>query len=306
MKARHFLQFKDFTREEYEHLFTRTRWIKDQFKSYRQYWPLIDRTLVMIFEKQSTRTRLSFEAGMHQLGGAAIYLNTRDSQLGRGEPVEDAAEVISRMSDIVMIRTYEQEIVERFAKHSRVPVINGLTNEYHPCQILGDIYTFMEQRGPIQGRTVAWIGDSNNVCNTWLQAAEVFDFNVHVSTPPGYEVEAERAGLYGTSHYEEFSDPMEAARDADLVTTDVWTSMGFEAENEERKRDFEDWQVDVEMMKIARKDAVFMHCLPAHRGEEVAAEVIDGPQSVVWDEAENRLHSQKALMEFLMLGRVEQ
>jgi ornithine carbamoyltransferase len=306
MKARHFLQFKDFTREEYEHLFARTRWIKDQFKSYRQYWPLIDRTLVMIFEKQSTRTRLSFEAGMHQLGGAAIYLNTRDSQLGRGEPVEDAAEVISRMSDIVMIRTYEQEIVERFAKHSRVPVINGLTNEYHPCQILGDIYTFMEQRGPIQGRTVAWIGDSNNVCNTWLQAAEVFDFNVHVSTPPGYEVEAERAGLYGTSHYEEFSDPMEAARDADLVTTDVWTSMGFEAENEERKRDFEDWQVDVEMMKIARKDAVFMHCLPAHRGEEVAAEVIDGPQSVVWDEAENRLHSQKALMEFLMLGRVEQ
>ena len=227
MKARHFLQFKDFTREEYEHLFARTRWIKDQFKSYRQYWPLIDRTLVMIFEKQSTRTRLSFEAGMHQLGGAAIYLNTRDSQLGRGEPVEDAAEVISRMSDIVMIRTYEQEIVERFAKHSRVPVINGLTNEYHPCQILGDIYTFMEQRGPIQGRTVAWIGDSNNVCNTWLQAAEVFDFNVHVSTPPGYEVEAERAGLYGTSHYEEFSDPMEAARDADLVTTDVWTSMGF-------------------------------------------------------------------------------
>ncbi len=304
MKARHFLQFKDFTREEYEYLFARTRWIKDQFKSYRQYWPLIDRTLVMIFEKQSTRTRLSFEAGMHQLGGAAIYLNTRDSQLGRGEPVEDAAEVISRMSDIVMIRTFEQDIIERFAGHSRVPVINGLTNEYHPCQILGDIYTFMEQRGPIQGKTVAWIGDSNNVCNTWLQAAEVFDFNVHVSTPPGYGVEAERAGLYGTSHYEEFSDPMQAARGADLVTTDVWTSMGFEAENEERKRDFEDWQVDAEMMKIAKKDAIFMHCLPAHRGEEVAADVIDGPQSVVWDEAENRLHSQKALIEFLLLGRL--
>ena len=304
MKARHFLQFKDFTREEYEYLFARTRWIKDQFKSYRQYWPLIDRTLVMIFEKQSTRTRLSFEAGMHQLGGAAIYLNTRDSQLGRGEPVEDAAEVISRMSDIVMIRTFEQDIIERFAGHSRVPVINGLTTEYHPCQILGDIYTFMEQRGPIQGKTVAWIGDSNNVCNTWLQAAEVFDFNVHVSTPPGYGVEAERAGLYGTSHYEEFSDPMQAARGADLVTTDVWTSMGFEAENEERKRDFEDWQVDAEMMKIAKKDAIFMHCLPAHRGEEVAADVIDGPQSVVWDEAENRLHSQKALIEFLLLGRL--
>jgi ornithine carbamoyltransferase len=304
MKARHFLQFKDFTREEYEHLFARTRWIKDQFKSYRQYWPLIDRTLVMIFEKQSTRTRLSFEAGMHQLGGAAIYLNTRDSQLGRGEPVEDAAEVISRMSDIVMIRTFEQAIIDRFARHSRVPVINGLTNEYHPCQILGDIYTYLEHRGPIEGKTVAWIGDSNNVCNTWLQAAEVFNFNVHVSTPPGYEVEAERAGLYGTSHYEEFPDPMKAAEGADLVTTDVWTSMGFEAENEERKRDFEDWQVDSEMMKVAKKDAVFMHCLPAHRGEEVSADVIDGPQSVVWDEAENRLHAQKALMEFLLLGRV--
>ena len=306
MKTRHFLQFKDLSREEYEYLFLRTRWIKDQFKSYRQYWPLIDRTLVMIFEKHSTRTRLSFEAGMHQLGGSAVFLNTRDSQLGRGEPVEDAAEVISRMSDIVMIRTFEQEIVERFAKHSRVPVINGLTNEYHPCQILGDIYTFIEQRGPISGKTVAWIGDSNNVCNTWLQAAEVFNFNVHVSTPPGYEVEPERAGLYGTGHYEEFSDPMQAARDADLVTTDVWTSMGFEAENEERKRDFEDWRVDAEMMKIAKKDAVFMHCLPAHRGEEVTAEVFDGPQSVVWDEAENRLHSQKALIEFLLLGRVEQ
>ncbi len=306
MTPRHFLQFKDFSREEYEYLFTRTRWIKDQFKSYRQYWPLIDRTLVLIFEKQSTRTRLSFEAGMHQLGGTAIYLNTRDSQLGRGEPVEDAAEVISRMSDVVMIRTFEQEIVERFARHSRVPVINGLTNEYHPCQILGDIYTYTEQRGPITGKTVAWIGDSNNVCNTWLQAAEVFGFNVHVSTPPGYEVEPERAGIYGTSHYKEFADPMDAARDADLVTTDVWTSMGFEAENEERKRDFEKWQVDAEMMRIAGKNAIFMHCLPAHRGEEVAADVIDGPQSVVWDEAENRLHSQKALIEFLLLGRVEQ
>ncbi len=193
---------------------------------------------MMIFEKASTRTRLSFEAGMQQLGGSAIYLNTRDSQLGRGEPVEDAAQVISRMSDIVMIRTFEQEIIERFAGHSRVPVINGLTNEYHPCQILADIFTFIEHRGPIQGKTVAWIGDSNNVCNTWLQAAEVLDFNVHVSTPPGYEVEAERAGLYGTDHFEQFADPMDAARGADLVTTDVWTSMGFEAENEERLRDF--------------------------------------------------------------------
>lgn len=304
MAIKHFLQFNDLNREEIEHIFTRASWIKSQFKNYKQYWPLQDRTLVMIFEKASTRTRLSFEAGMHQLGGSAIYLNTRDSQLGRGEPVEDAAQVISRMSDIVMIRTFEQSIIERFAANSRVPVINGLTNEYHPCQILADIFTFIEHRGSIQGKTVAWIGDSNNVCNTWLQAAEVLDFNVHVSTPPEYEVEAERANLYGTDHFEEFADPMEAARDADLVTTDVWTSMGFEAENEERRKDFADWQVDADMMKIAKKDALFMHCLPAHRGEEVAAEVIDGPHSVVWDEAENRLHVQKALMEYLLLGKV--
>jgi len=304
-KLRHFLQFKDLSRAELEYLFRRTRWIKDQFKRYKRYWPLEDRTLVMIFEKQSTRTRLSFEAGMHQLGGAAIFLNTRDSQLGRGEPVEDAAQVISRMCDIVMIRTFEQSILERFAAHSRVPVINGLTNEYHPCQVLADIFTFVEQRGPIKGRTVAWIGDSNNVCNTWLQAAEVLDFNVHVSTPPGYEVEPERAGLYGTDHYEEYRDPMAAARGADLVTTDVWTSMGFEAENEARKRDFEAWQVDPDMMKAAKKGALFMHCLPAHRGEEVSAAVIDGPQSAVWEEAENRLHTQKALIEFLLLGKVK-
>ena len=301
---RHFLQFRDLSREELDHLFLRTRWIKDKFKRYERFWPLADRTLVMIFEKQSTRTRLSFEAGMQQLGGAAIFLSTRDSQLGRGEPVEDAAQVMSRMCDLVMIRTFEQDIVERFAANSRVPVINGLTNEYHPCQILADIYTYIEQRGDIRGKTVAWIGDSNNVCNTWLQAAEVLGFNVHVSTPPGYEIEPERANLLGTGHYREFTDPMEAARGADLVTTDVWTSMGFEAENDARKKDFGDWQVDAEMMKVAAKDAVFMHCLPAHRGEEVSAGVIDGPQSVVWEEAENRLHAQKALMEFLLLGKV--
>jgi ornithine carbamoyltransferase len=304
MSPRHFLQVKDFNREELAYVFERTRWIKDRFKRYEPHRPLHDRTLAMVFEKHSTRTRVSFEAGMHQLGGSVITLMTRDTQLGRGEPIEDVARVITRMVDIVMIRTYEQRIIEQFATHSRVPVINGLTNEYHPCQILGDIYTYQEIRGDIRGKTVAWIGDSNNVCNTWLQAAEVFDFNVHVSTPPGYEVEPERAGLYGTEHYEEFEDPMEAARDADLITTDVWTSMGFEAEDAERKRDFEHWQVDVEMMRAAKKNAIFMHCLPAHRGEEVAAAVIDGPQSVVWDEAENRLHTQKALMEFLLLGRV--
>jgi ornithine carbamoyltransferase len=301
---RHFLQFRDLSAEECHHLFARTRWIKAQFKAYQRYVPMVDRTLVMIFEKASTRTRLSFEAGFQQLGGSVIYMNTRDSQLGRGEPVEDAAQVISRMSDLVMIRTFEQDIIERFARHSRVPVINGLTNEYHPCQILADIVTFIEHRGDIRGKTVAWVGDSNNVCNTWLQAAEVLDFKVQVSTPPGYAVETERAGLVGADHFEVFADPMDACRHADLVTTDVWTSMGFEAENEARRAAFAHWCVDADMMRVAQPDALFMHCLPAHRGEEVAAEVIDGPQSVVWDEAENRLHAQKALMEFLLLGRV--
>ncbi len=304
-KLRHFLQFNDLSRDDIDYLFARTRIIKDRFKRYVRHMPLLDRTLVMIFEKASTRTRLSFEAGMHQLGGAAIYLNTRDTQLGRGEPVEDAAQVISRMCDLVMIRTFEQTIVERFAANSRVPVINGLTNEYHPCQILADIFTFIEHRGSIRGKTVAWIGDSNNVCNTWLQAAEVLDFQVRVSTPPGYEVEPERAGLHSQGHFEQFADPMQAAKGADLVTTDVWTSMGFEAENEARAKAFADWMVDEDMMRQADPKALFMHCLPAHRGEEVAAGVIDGPQSVAWDEAENRLHAQKALMEFLLLGRLK-
>ena len=302
---RHFLEFKDLTREEFDYIFQRARWIKDKFKRYETYHPLFDRTLVMIFEKASTRTRLSFEAGMFQLGGSAIYLNTRDSQLGRGEPVEDAAQVISRMSDVVMIRTFEQTIVERFAANSRVPVINGLTNEFHPCQILTDVFTWIERHGSIQGKTVAWIGDTNNMCNSWLQAAELLDFKVHVSSPKGYEVDPAKANISGTACFEQFDDPMDAARGAHIITTDVWTSMGFEAENEVRRRDFKDFQVDADMMKVAAKEAVFMHCLPAHRGEEVTAEVIDGPQSVVWDEAENRLHAQKALLEFLVMGRVE-
>lgn len=303
MSIKHFLQFNDFTREEIEYVFERAAWIKSQFKSYKKYWPLEDRTLVMIFEKASTRTRLSFEAGMQQLGGAAIYLNTRDSQLGRGEPVEDSAQVISRMSDAVMIRTYEQKILERFAENSRVPVINGLTNEYHPCQILADIFTYTEHRGSIQGKTVAWIGDANNMSYTWLQAADLLDFKLNISTPPGYTLDPNLADLNSTA-LSVFEDPMEAAKGADLLTTDVWTSMGFESENEERRRDFADWQVDDAMLKVAQPDALFMHCLPAHRGEEVTADVIDGKNSVVWDEAENRLHVQKALMEYLMLGKV--
>jgi ornithine carbamoyltransferase len=304
---RHFLQCKDFSRDDYAYLFERTRWIKERFKRYEMYQPLRDRTLAMVFEKASTRTRVSFEAGMNQLGGIAINLNRGDTQLSRGEPIEDVARVISRMVDVVMIRTFEQTIIDRFAAHSRVPVINGLTNEYHPCQILADIYTYVEHRGSIAGKTVAWIGDSNNVCSTWLQIAAILDFKVHVSTPPGYEIERMGVGT-GTGsgrYYESFADPMDACRGADLVTTDVWTSMGFESENEVRKRAFADWMVDADMMKQANADALFMHCLPAHRGEEVTAEVIDGPQSVVWDEAENRLHAQKALLEFLVCGRVE-
>ena len=305
MQVRHYLQFKDFAREEYEYLFQRAAWIKDVFKRYVPHQPLRDRTLAMVFEKQSTRTRVSFEAGMHQLGGTVITLMTHDTQLGRGEPIEDVARVITRMVDIVMIRTYEQAIIERFAEHSRVPVINGLTNEYHPCQILGDIFTYNEHRGSIRGRTVAWIGDSNNVCHTWLQAAKIFDFNLRVASPPGYELEPDAGETYESMRLEVFDDPVKAARGAHLITTDVWTSMGAEAEAEERRQDFADYRVDREMMAAASPDALFMHCLPAHRGEEVAAEVIDGPQSVVWDEAENRLHTQKALMEYLLLGRVK-
>ena len=302
--VRHYLQFTDLSADEYAHVFARAAEIKRKFKAYEKHHPLVDRTLAMIFEKASTRTRVSFEAGMYQLGGSVVHLTTGDSQLGRSEPIEDSARVISRMTDLVMIRTYGQDKIERFASHSRVPVINGLTNEFHPCQILADIFTYIEHRGSIQGKTVAWVGDGNNMANTWLQAAELLGFTVHMSTPSGYEVDQAVAGLRSADSYKIFKDPEDACRSADLVTTDVWTSMGFEAENEARKKAFADWRVDEAMMEVAKPDALFMHCLPAHRGEEVSAEVIDGPQSVVWDEAENRMHAQKALMEFLLLGRV--
>jgi ornithine carbamoyltransferase len=301
---KHFLQFRDFRAEEYAYLFERAREIKKRFKNYERYTPLSDRTLAMIFEKASTRTRVSFEAGMYQMGGSVVNLTTTDSQLGRAEPVEDTARVISRMVDIVMIRTFEQAKLEAFAANSRVPVINGLTNEYHPCQILADVFTWIEQRGSIEGKTVAWVGDGNNMAATWLQAADALGFTLHVSTPGGYEVDAAAAGVKRTECLRVFRDPLDACRDADVVTTDVWTSMGYEAESAERSKAFADWCVDREMMATAKPDALFMHCLPAHRGEEVEAEVIDGPQSVVWDEAENRLHVQKALMEYLVLGRI--
>jgi len=301
---KHFLQLKDLSRAELEYLLARSRMLKQRHRGGTLYQPLKGKTLGMIFEKSSTRTRVSFEAGMAQLGGAALFLTARDTQLGRGELVEDVAEVISRMVDAIMIRTFEHDIVERFAAHSRVPVINGLTDEYHPCQILADVFTFLEQRGPIRGKTVAWIGDSNNVCNTWLQAARIFDFTLRVCSPPGYELEPQRGEAH-EGRLQLLSDPREAVRNADLVTTDVWTSMGFEEEADERRKQFAPYQVSQDTMKRARPDALFMHCLPAHRGEEVEAAVIDGPQSVVWEEAENRLHTQKALIEYLLLGKVE-
>ena len=301
---KHYLQFKDLRAEEYAYLFERTRNIKTRFKNYERYTPLVDRTLAMIFEKASTRTRVSFEAGMYQMGGSVVHLTTDGSQLGRAEPIEDSARVISRMVDLVMIRTFEQTKIERFAAHSRVPVINGLTNEYHPCQILADIFTFIEQRGSIQGKVVAWVGDGNNMANTWLQAADILGFTLHISTPGGYEVDPTLGGVANPGCVKTFKSPFAACEGAHLVTTDVWTSMGFEAENEARQKAFADWCVDAQMMSLAQQDALFMHCLPAHRGEEVAADIIDGPQSVVWDEAENRMHVQKALMEYLLLGRI--
>ena len=300
---KHYLQFNDLSADECAYVFARAALIKKKFKAYEKHHTLADRTLAMIFEKASTRTRVSFEAGMYQLGGSVVHLTTGDSQLGRAEPIEDSAKVISRMTDIVMIRTFEQTKIERFATHSRVPVINGLTNEFHPCQILADIFTYIEHRGPIQGKTVAWVGDGNNMANTWLQAADLLGFKVHVSTPSGYVIDQSVAGLRSGDSYKVFSDPLSACAGADLVTTDVWTSMGYEAENEARLKAFASWRVSRTMMDAAAPDALFMHCLPAHRGEEVDADVIDGPQSVVWDEAENRMHVQKALMEYLLLGR---
>ena len=303
---KHYLQFSDFTAAEYDYLLARAALIKKKFKTYEKHHTLVDRTLAMIFEKASTRTRVSFEAGMYQLGGSVVHLTTNDSQLGRAEPIEDSARVISRMTDLVMIRTFGQDKIERFAQYSRVPVINGLTNEFHPCQILADIFTFIEHRGSIAGKVVAWVGDGNNMANTWLQAADLLGFAVHVSTPNGYEVDEKLAFGGRTARagcYKIFSNPKEACQGAHLVTTDVWTSMGYEAENEERRKAFANWCVDADMMAAAQPDALFMHCLPAHRGEEVTAEVIDGAQSVVWDEAENRMHVQKALMEYLLLGQ---
>ncbi len=253
----------------------------------------------MIFEKSSTRTRVSFEAGMAQLGGHAIFLSPRDTQLGRGEPVEDSARVLSRMLDVVMIRTFDHDMIETFAAYSQVPVINALTDDFHPCQLLADMQTFVEHRGSIKGKTVAWIGDGNNMCHSYINAARQFDFKLNIAAPEGFDP-AQFLLDENKDRVTLMRDPKEAVAGAHLVTTDVWASMGQEEEQEERARKFKDFQVSREMLDLAADDVLFMHCLPAHRGEEISEDLLDDPRAVVWDEAENRLHAQKALLEFLL------
>jgi len=296
---RHFLRVSDLSYNEIQKLFERSTVLKKQVKEKVYEQELQNRTLILLFEKHSTRTRLSFEVGMQQLGGNSIVLQMRDTQIDRGETIEDAARVISRMCDIVMLRTFEHSKIEAFAKNSTVPLINGLTNEHHPCQVLSDIFTFQEQRGNILGKTISWIGDINNMCASWIEASNIFGFKLHVSSPPQYKHLLEELNI-NQSNVEYFADPIEACVQSSLITTDVWTSMGFEQEKQERLKTFERWTVDRRKIDAANKDVVFMHCLPAHRGEEVSADVIDGPQSVVWQEAENRLHFQKALLEHLI------
>ena len=296
---RHFLSLLDLSAAELEALIARATELKGMRNRGERFEPLKNLTLGMIFEKSSTRTRISFEAGMTQLGGHAMFLSPRDTQLGRGEPIEDSARVMSRMVDCVMIRTFDHGTVERFAAHSRVPVINGLTDLLHPCQLLADMQTYAEHRGSIAGRRVAWIGDGNNMCHSYINAARRFDFELAIACPEGYDPDAGLLEAAG-GRCRVVRDPVEAVEGVDLVVTDVWASMGQEGEQAEREDAFRRLQVNNALMARADRDALFMHCLPAHRGEEVAADVIDHPDTVVWDEAENRLHAQKALLEFLL------
>ncbi|NOX93232.1 MAG: ornithine carbamoyltransferase [Gammaproteobacteria bacterium] len=299
MNTRHFLTLNDLSRDELCKLIQRAIELKARQKAGKIFEPLKNKVLGMVFEKSSTRTRVSFEAGMAQFGGHAIFLSPRDTQLGRGEPIEDSARVLSRMVDIIMIRTFEHEKIQRFAEYSRVPVINALTNEYHPCQLLADMQTYFEHRGDISGKRVAWIGDGNNMCHSYINAAKQFGFQLQIASPEGYLPDAQILAA-GEGYAALSTSPRTAVQDADLIVTDVWASMGQEEEQAAREQAFADYQVNPKLMALAKPDALFMHCLPAHRGEEVAAAVIDGTQSVVWDEAENRLHSQKALLEFLV------
>ncbi len=300
MKPHHFLTLMDLSATELNDLLRRAIELKKSYLAGERYEPLRNKNLAMIFEKSSTRTRVSFEAGMTQLGGHSMFLSPADMQLGRGEAIEDTARVLSRMVDVIVMRTHEHHKIEVFAAHSRVPVINALTDTHHPCQLLADIQTYIELRGEIRGKTAAWIGDGNNVCHSWIHAARQFDFKLKVATPPGYEPNAALTEAC-KKNISLLHDPREAARGADIVVTDTWASMGQENEKVQRQQAFAGFMVDNEMMRLADTNALFMHCLPAYRGAEVAAEVIDGPQSVVWDEAENRLHAQKALLEFLLV-----
>ncbi len=300
-EVRHFLSLNDLSAEELYAVIDRALELKAMVKRGDIYQPLKNCTLAMIFEKASTRTRVSFETGMTQLGGHAMFLSPHDTQLGRGEPVEDSARVISRMVDVVMIRTFEHSMVEKFAEYSRVPVINALTDKFHPCQLLADMMTWIEQRGNPVGKTAAWVGDGNNVCHSWMNAARLFGFHLNAACPEGYDPDADVL-TQNNNHVTMFRDPTEAVKNADVVITDTWASMGQEDEKQARLQAFADYQVTEDVMALAKQHALFMHCLPAYRGMEVANEVIEGPQSVVWDEAENRLHAQKALVEGLMLG----
>ncbi|HEX5361839.1 MAG TPA: ornithine carbamoyltransferase [Fluviicoccus sp.] len=299
MAVRHFLTLLDFTPQELMTVLNRAIELKKMRNEGIVYEPFRGKVLGMIFEKSSTRTRVSFEAGMAQFGGSAIFLSPRDTQLGRGEPVEDSARVISRMVDIVMIRTFAHDTIERFAANSRVPVINGLTDDHHPCQLLADLQTYIEHRGSLQGKTFAWVGDGNNMCNSYIHAAHQLGFQMRIACPYGFEPDPELLRQY--AHCATLVKTAEDAVDgAHLIATDVWTSMGQEAEQSIRKRRFATYQVNPRLMDLASPDAVFMHCLPAHRGEEISEDMLDDPRAVVWDEAENRLHAQKALMEFLL------
>lgn len=299
MSVRHFLTLNDLTPDELRFLIQRSGELKSLFKRGDVFEPLKNRVLGMIFEKSSTRTRVSFEAGMMQLGGGAIFLSPRDTQLGRGEPIEDSARVLSQMVDAVMIRTFEHEKIETFAEYSTVPVINALTDDYHPCQLLADMQAYQEARGSIQGKTVTWIGDGNNMCNSYINAAMLYDFKLNIACPEGFEPMAELLTKAG-NRVNIMRDPVEAVENSHLVTTDVWASMGQEEEADDRIRVFESLQVSPALMDKAHKEAVFMHCLPAHRGEEVSMDMLDDPRSVVWEQAGNRLHAQKALLEFLL------
>ncbi|MFW5451882.1 MAG: ornithine carbamoyltransferase [Methylophagaceae bacterium] len=295
---KHFLTLKDFTSDELHQLIARAIELKRLHKAGEIYEPLKNKVLAMIFDKSSTRTRVSFESAMIQFGGGSIFLSPSDTQLGRGEPVEDSARVISSMVDMVMIRTFEHSMVERFAQYSSVPVINALTDDYHPCQLLADMQTYVEHRGSIKGKTVVWVGDGNNMCHSYINAAEQFDFDLNIATPAGYEPNSDIVRS-SQANIRLFTNMSSAVTGTDLIVTDVWASMGQEEEQKKRESAFANFQVDARAMSLANDDALFMHCLPAHRGEEVSADVIDGSQSVVWDEAENRLHAQKALLEFL-------